>query len=262
MTVASWKPIAGILTANGLVRREGGQYYIVDLPRLLAAETGGKVTAKALIATGWGWDFAPVQDLSRDNRWGRTYETWAEQPMLAAALGAANVHGLQAAGSGDSWSPSAAMYVCGVSLRFFAHSISVARSPAGRNLYGAGSRLPICRSSSAFVERIRPGSPAKRRSSASAAEWNVDARTPSTPSAANLARSSPAALSVKVHATSSCAANAPLATCHAIRRVIVVVLPVPAPARMHTGPRVASTAARCSEFSPAKIRSASKDGPP
>ena len=67
-----------------------------------AAETGGKVTAKALIATGWVWDFAPVQDLSRDNRWGRTYETWAEQPMLAAALGAANVHGLQAAGSGDS----------------------------------------------------------------------------------------------------------------------------------------------------------------
>jgi hypothetical protein len=42
MTVASWKPIAGILTANGLVRREGGQYYIVDMPRLLAAETGGK----------------------------------------------------------------------------------------------------------------------------------------------------------------------------------------------------------------------------
>ena len=40
------------------------------------------------------------------------------------------------------------------------------------------------------------------------------------------------------------------------------LMPVPAPARMHTGPRVASTAARCSGFSPAKIRSASKDGPP
>jgi len=67
-----------------------------------AAETGGTVTAKALIATGWVWDFAPVQDLSRDNRWGRTYETWAEQPMLAAALGGANVHGLQGAGGSDS----------------------------------------------------------------------------------------------------------------------------------------------------------------
>src|SRR5437764_1233334 len=41
-----------------------------------------------------------------------------------------------------------------------------------------------------------------------------------------------------------------------MRRVIVVVLPVPAPARMQTGPRVASTAARCSSFSPANIRSA------
>src|SRR3981081_830180 len=67
-----------------------------------AAETGGAVTARALIATGWVWDFAPVQDLSRDNRWGRTYETWAEQPMLAAALGGANVQGLQAAGRSGS----------------------------------------------------------------------------------------------------------------------------------------------------------------
>ena len=67
-----------------------------------AAQAGGVVTGRALAATGWVWDFAPVQDLSRDNRWGRTYETWAEQPVLAAALGAANVTGLQNAGSGDS----------------------------------------------------------------------------------------------------------------------------------------------------------------
>ncbi len=59
------------------------------------AQAGGAATAKALSATGWNWDFAPVQDLSRDNRWGRTYETWAEEPVLAAALGAANVKGLQ-----------------------------------------------------------------------------------------------------------------------------------------------------------------------
>jgi beta-glucosidase len=64
-----------------------------------AAEAGGAVTANALRATGWNWDFAPVQDLARDNRWGRTYETWAEEPALAAALGAANVRGLQSGGS-------------------------------------------------------------------------------------------------------------------------------------------------------------------
>ena len=61
-----------------------------------AAMAGGQVTANALRATGWNWDFAPVQDLSRDNRWGRTYETWAEEPQLAAALGGAFVRGLQA----------------------------------------------------------------------------------------------------------------------------------------------------------------------
>jgi beta-glucosidase len=67
-----------------------------------ATEAGGAATGSALRATGWVWDFAPVQDLSRDNRWGRTYETWAEEPDLSAALGAANVRGLQSAGPAGS----------------------------------------------------------------------------------------------------------------------------------------------------------------
>src|SRR6266480_4531100 len=61
-----------------------------------AAMAAGQVTANGLRSTGWVWDFAPVQDLSRDNRWGRTYETWAEEPALAGALGGAFVRGLQA----------------------------------------------------------------------------------------------------------------------------------------------------------------------
>src|SRR5690348_3261906 len=60
-----------------------------------AAMAAGQVTANALRATGWVWDFAPVQDLSRDNRWGRYYETWAEEPALSAAMGGAFVRGLQ-----------------------------------------------------------------------------------------------------------------------------------------------------------------------
>jgi beta-glucosidase len=72
-----------------------------------AAQTGGVATANALRATGWVWDFAPVQDLARDNRWGRTYETWAEEPALAAAMGGANVRGLQASGPQHSLDVSA-----------------------------------------------------------------------------------------------------------------------------------------------------------
>src|SRR6476646_6363080 len=66
------------------------------------ARAGGGITAKAVQATGWNWIFAPVQDLARDNRWGRTYETWAEQPVLASGLGAANVKGLQIRARGQS----------------------------------------------------------------------------------------------------------------------------------------------------------------
>ena len=67
-----------------------------------AAQAGGTATANALRATGWVWDFAPVQDLSRDNRWGRTYETWAEEPVLSAAMGAANIRGMQTPGPSNS----------------------------------------------------------------------------------------------------------------------------------------------------------------
>jgi beta-glucosidase len=60
-----------------------------------AAMAAGQVTGNALRATGWVWDFAPVQDLARDNRWGRYYETWAEEPELAGAMGSAFVRGVQ-----------------------------------------------------------------------------------------------------------------------------------------------------------------------
>src|SRR5207244_2600088 len=60
------------------------------------------------------------------------------------------------------------------------------------------------------------------------------------------------------------------ATWYAIRRVIVVVFPDPAPARMQTGPRTASAARRCSGFRPSRTWSAlmrstlepPRDGPP
>src|SRR5436190_6423519 len=66
------------------------------------ARAAGAATKQQLLATGGNWDFAPVQDLARDNRWGRYYETWAEEPELAAAIGAANIQGMQGSGGFDS----------------------------------------------------------------------------------------------------------------------------------------------------------------
>jgi beta-glucosidase len=63
------------------------------------AEAAGSATRQQLVATGGNWDFAPVQDPARDTRWGRYYETWSEQPLLAAAIGGANVRGMQGARS-------------------------------------------------------------------------------------------------------------------------------------------------------------------
>jgi beta-glucosidase len=62
------------------------------------AQAAGAATRQQLLATGGNWDFAPVQDLARDTRWGRYYETWSEAPHLSAALGGANIRGLQGGG--------------------------------------------------------------------------------------------------------------------------------------------------------------------
>jgi beta-glucosidase len=62
------------------------------------AEQMGESTSRAVKATGPQWDFAPVQDISRDTRWGRYYETYSEDPYLAGSLGAATVQGLQKTG--------------------------------------------------------------------------------------------------------------------------------------------------------------------
>ncbi|MDX1740453.1 MAG: glycoside hydrolase family 3 N-terminal domain-containing protein, partial [Rhodothermales bacterium] len=54
-----------------------------------------RITAKEVKATGMNWDFAPSVAVPRDDRWGRTYEGFAEDPSVVAELGAAAVRGLQ-----------------------------------------------------------------------------------------------------------------------------------------------------------------------
>lgn len=54
-----------------------------------------RATAVELEATGVDWTFAPMVAAARDERWGRTYETFSEDPARAGVLGAAAVRGYQ-----------------------------------------------------------------------------------------------------------------------------------------------------------------------
>ena len=54
-----------------------------------------RATAVEMIATGVDWTFAPAVAPARDERWGRTYESFSESPEEAALLGAAAVRGYQ-----------------------------------------------------------------------------------------------------------------------------------------------------------------------
>lgn len=54
-----------------------------------------RVTAAEVRATGIQWTFAPCVAVVRDERWGRTYESFSEDPQLVAMLGEAAVRGLQ-----------------------------------------------------------------------------------------------------------------------------------------------------------------------
>ncbi len=61
-----------------------------------------RVTARETAGSGARWAFAPCLAVARDERWGRTYESFGESPELAAALGAAAVHGYQEADDGSA----------------------------------------------------------------------------------------------------------------------------------------------------------------
>ena len=55
----------------------------------------GGATATEIEVTGIDWNFSPTVAVARDDRWGRSYESYSEDPQLVATLGAALVEGLQ-----------------------------------------------------------------------------------------------------------------------------------------------------------------------
>jgi beta-glucosidase len=58
-------------------------------------EEVARITAREVRATGANWTFAPCVTVPRDERWGRSYEGFAEDTALVRELGAAAVRGFQ-----------------------------------------------------------------------------------------------------------------------------------------------------------------------
>ncbi|HWD91946.1 MAG TPA: glycoside hydrolase family 3 N-terminal domain-containing protein [Verrucomicrobiae bacterium] len=54
-----------------------------------------RISARETSAAGNDWAFAPMVDLARDPRWGRTAEGFGEDPYLGCLYAAANVRGFQ-----------------------------------------------------------------------------------------------------------------------------------------------------------------------
>ncbi|MBU2224981.1 MAG: glycoside hydrolase family 3 protein, partial [Gammaproteobacteria bacterium] len=60
-----------------------------------------KATAREVMVTGIDWVFAPTVAVVRDDRWGRTYEGYSEDPTIVRNYAAAIVKGLQGAPDAD-----------------------------------------------------------------------------------------------------------------------------------------------------------------
>jgi beta-glucosidase len=58
----------------------------------------GEITAREVAATGIDWVFAPTLAVVRDDRWGRTYEGYSEDPEIVRSYAGRMVRGLQGAG--------------------------------------------------------------------------------------------------------------------------------------------------------------------
>lgn len=100
-------------------------------------EAVARATALELYGTGVDWTFAPAVGAGRDERWGRTYETFSEDPVAAGLLGSAAVKGYQGPRLGGD--PTSVL-AC---AKHFAGDGATAFGSAGNALLDQGdTRLP------------------------------------------------------------------------------------------------------------------------
>jgi len=78
----------------------------------------GEATALEVAVTGADWTFGPTLAVPQDDRWGRTYEGYAENPEVAKSYAGPMTLGLQGALSADC--PLAAGHIAGSAKHFLA----------------------------------------------------------------------------------------------------------------------------------------------
>ena len=94
--------IFGIDAIHGHCLEDETTVFPVQLAMACTWNTGlltemGRITANEARASHLHWTFSPVLCIGRDPRWGRTSETFGEDPLLIAELADALVHGYQTA---------------------------------------------------------------------------------------------------------------------------------------------------------------------
>jgi beta-glucosidase len=77
--------------------------------------------AREMRARGENWALSPVLDLAREPRWGRTEETYGEDPYLGCRIGVAAIQGLQGVDLGENTSKVDQNHVLATAKHFAAH---------------------------------------------------------------------------------------------------------------------------------------------
>ncbi len=85
--------------------------------------------AREMRARGENWALTPVLDLAREPRWGRTEETYGEDPFLGSRIGVAAVRGLQGVSLAGQAKPIDLQHVLATAKHFAAHG----QPEGGRN---------------------------------------------------------------------------------------------------------------------------------
>lgn len=107
-------------------------------PKLM--EEIGAATAKATRASGIAWVFGPTLAVVRDDRWGRTYESYAEHPEVVKSYAGAYVRGMQGSLKDDANTIATAKHFIGDGGTEFGKDRGVNKSSKSQmiNIHGAG----------------------------------------------------------------------------------------------------------------------------